>query len=1125
MTMRKNSILILALFSFIPSLHAGSIVRLVYDGIGGTAVSNLTASPIFPNNPTRQSTLTSLLEAPANDGDNFGAYLRGWIEAPQTGNYTFWIASDDQSELWVSTGITASNKVKIAFEPLVSTPRDWDGLAGRNPYAPENKSALIPMVRGQKYYFEVLHKEGGGGDHVAVGWRLPDLSPERPMSLLHVQQYQPSNLAPVITQSPQNISIPAHNSATFSVAVTASPPPVYQWQRSDDGVNFFSIPNATLSYYTLQAAPPTANGALFRVLITNGLGNATSAAALLTVTADNVAPTVLSAAVLDAPNCVNHDIEVIFSEPVDPATASDPFNFTLTKAGMALPLTGVTTSLTRPERVVLHAVQPLGCGGYSLSVVAVQDTVGNPIFAAGGAIAFDTTLLACCNQSYTLDLSAGFTAIANQLTHGGNTLAEVLPLVPDGTMLAKLDPFVQTFLTNTYLGAVGWTDPNMTLAPGEGAIIYLPATGSGTFSIKFSITFTGSRVQPVLPPPLVPGFNLISRQEPLPASFEDILGFPPTEGSVVAQFDSVLQMWRTNYFLNGVWHDHAPVCAIGEPVVYSQQSPVVITVQPFGSTNTTPGSSVTFSVVATGTDNLLYHWRRNGNPISGAINSTLTIPNAQLADGGSYSVAVENTLGGVSSVEVVLNFNLVPFAFADNFENALVLQSLDDAVTGSNVGATNQTGEARHAGKKGGSSVWMNWMAPVTGIVTFETSGSTFDTMLAAYTGDYVTNLTEVASDEDDAGFLASRISFNAQSGVTYHIAVDGFHGVAGDIVLGWQLEETSDRLPVITTQPQELVVAPGDDVQFTVNATGLNLGYQWSLNGAAISGATAHTYSFTNAQIQNVGTYRVRVFESGRFLDSHPALLQLNAGGPGEPLQDVHAPDKFFDVVEQAAAGSGPGAARGGPARGVQVVTHGYSGTQLFSTSSSTKDVGEPNHAGVVGGASEWFAYEATNNGTLYLSTEGSSFDTVLAVYIGPGNSYVTLTNVTSDNNSGSNGFTSKVSFPATNGVTYWVAVDGNNTNTSAYGPARGSVNLLYRFVSPLSITNVVETTNNNGRIIFKVNSTPNLLTKVQSSTNLSFTNWTSLLTNTPVSGSFSFTNTNLFSLPQKFYRAINQF
>jgi hypothetical protein len=87
------------------------------------------------------------------------------------------------------------------------------------------------------------------------------------------------------------------------------------------------------------------------------------------------------------------------------------------------------------------------------------------------------------------------------------------------------------------------------------------------------------------------------------------------------------------------------------------------------------------------------------------------------------------------------------------------------------------------------------------------------------------------------------------------------------------------------------------------------------------------------------------------------------------------------------------------------------------------------------------------------------------------------------------------------------------------------GSITLHYRLVHPLTITNLVQATNHNGRIIFKVNSTPNLLTKVQANTNLSSTNWVVLLTNTPVSGSFSFTNTNIFTLPKRFYRAINQF
>src|SRR6187431_194816 len=73
---------------------------------------------------------------------------------------------------------------------------------------------------------------------------------------------------------------------------------------------------------------------------------------------------------------------------------------------------------------------------------------------------------------------------------------------------------------------------------------------------------------------------------------------------------------------------------------------------------------------------------------------------------------------------------------------------------------------------------------------------------------------------------------------------------------------------------------------------------------------------------------------------------------------------------------------------------TRGYSGTQIFSTVGGDKDVGEPNHCDEPGGASSWFFYQAPRSGVLMVDTMGSSFDTVLAVYIGPGTDYATLTN-----------------------------------------------------------------------------------------------------------------------------------
>src|SRR5205814_1409225 len=106
--------------------------------------------------------------------------------------------------------------------------------------------------------------------------------------------------------------------------------------------------------------------------------------------------------------------------------------------------------------------------------------------------------------------------------------------------------------------------------------------------------------------------------------------------------------------------------------------------------------------------------------------------------------------------------------------------------------------------------------------------------------------------------------------------------------------------------------------------------------------------------------------------------------------------------------------------------LARGYRGTQIFSTVGSTKDPGEPNHCGEPGGASEWYAYQPPASGRLVIDTEGSDFDTVLAVYTGPGTDFQSLVPVACDNNSGSDGRTSKVIFQATKDTVYYIAVDG---------------------------------------------------------------------------------------------------
>jgi hypothetical protein len=122
----------------------------------------------------------------------------------------------------------------------------------------------------------------------------------------------------------------------------------------------------------------------------------------------------------------------------------------------------------------------------------------------------------------------------------------------------------------------------------------------------------------------------------------------------------------------------------------------------------------------------------------------------------------------------------------NNFANAQIISGSLGTVLGTNVGANKESGEQNHAGNAGGASVWYRWTAPATSTVSFATGGSSFDTLLAAYTGSSVSSLTPVASNDDFGGSLQSAITFNAQNGVTYYIAVDGFGGATGSIVLGW---------------------------------------------------------------------------------------------------------------------------------------------------------------------------------------------------------------------------------------------------------------------------------------------------------------------------------------------------
>jgi hypothetical protein len=209
----------------------------------------------------------------------------------------------------------------------------------------------------------------------------------------------------------------------------------------------------------------------------------------------------------------------------------------------------------------------------------------------------------------------------------------------------------------------------------------------------------------------------------------------------------------------------------------------------------------------------------------------------------------------------------------DKFSAAQTISGGQGTTNGTNVRATKETGEPNHAGNAGGASVWYNWTAPANGSVTIDSIGSTFDTLLAVYTGSSVSALTSVASDNGSAGNGASRVVFNATSGTTYRIAVDGFGGSMGNLVLDWN----QPSAPVFTTQPQSQNVVAGNNVTFTSAAIGTPTPtYQWKFNAGSITGATSSSYTKSSVTTNDTGNYTVVASNSVGSATSAAAVLTV---------------------------------------------------------------------------------------------------------------------------------------------------------------------------------------------------------------------------------------------------------
>jgi len=137
-----------------------SVTREIWTGVAGSNVSDIPLG--IPANVT--NTLGTL-EGITDYGDNYGERIRGYLTAPVTGNYYFWIAARDSAELWISNDGEPANKVRRAFvSPPGTISRQWNAQTNQ-------QSGWLSLVAGQRYYVEILHKSSAGtNDNWAVSF-------------------------------------------------------------------------------------------------------------------------------------------------------------------------------------------------------------------------------------------------------------------------------------------------------------------------------------------------------------------------------------------------------------------------------------------------------------------------------------------------------------------------------------------------------------------------------------------------------------------------------------------------------------------------------------------------------------------------------------------------------------------------------------------------------------------------------------------------------------------------------------------------------------------------------------------------------------------------------------------
>jgi hypothetical protein len=334
----------------------------------------------------------------------------------------------------------------------------------------------------------------------------------------------------------------------------------------------------------------------------------------------------------------------------------------------------------------------------------------------------------------------------------------------------------------------------------------------------------------------------------------------------------------------------------------------------------------------------------------------------------NFTLTIVSSAPGKSGLTNVLDYSITPPPTNDNFVAASKIPNAGGLVLALNKFASMELGETNHVGiPTAAASLWWNWSASATGPVLVDTTGSSFDTLLAVYTGTNVAALTQIAAVDDVPNSAAGYLYFNATAANTYRIVVAGYDtNQTGTIRLRVTpngVPDTNAPTVAVTSHlsganvTTNRITLAGTATDPSPNSSGLSE-VQVKVNGVVPATTANGTTNWASSLLLQLGANTLEVWAYDNAGNVSATTTVTVNYFPPPPVND------HFVLAINLTTNSGVSA--------------------ISDTALATKEFNEPNHAGNVGGRSVWWRFVAPADGSLTVSTTNSTFDTILGIYSG---------------------------------------------------------------------------------------------------------------------------------------------